>query len=94
MEKGLFAIWDDKKKEWYFVVEVGNRHEEGVTSAHDWTKVYEQLDEILRTEALTFARLVGIDARLYPFSVHRGHGNEHKGTLARCKPGKTQREVG
>jgi len=70
-EKALAAIWDHDDEEWFFRVRVGNRSEEGTTSGHDWTKDHSVPDEELRTEALTHARLEGIDAETYPFKVFR-----------------------
>lgn len=71
-KKELWAVWDDDYHQWYFIVRVERRTEHSETHCPQLTlNGPDTDDEELRGEAIRFAHLVGIDARLYPFEVER-----------------------
>lgn len=70
--KRLIAVWDDEDCQWYFIVQVEKRREHSAESCPQLTLHGPGTgDEELRGEAIRFCKVVGIDARLYPFSVER-----------------------
>ena len=68
--KRLLALWDPDDNQWYFIVQVERRIEHSRDHCPQLTLsgTLTQRNE-LHGEAIRFAQVVGIDARLYPFEV-------------------------